>query len=77
MDHEQIQRAVETGDLTEAVAQAATDANGWVLTFTERGGGRVLYTDHTGTEKVYHSLDQVSELARELGFDRVRVEEEF
>lgn len=77
MEHEQIRRAVEAGDLTEAVAEPAQDANGWVLTFTERGGGRAPYTDHTGTEKVYHSLDQVSELARELGFDRVRVEEEF
>lgn len=77
MDHEQIRRAAEAGDLSEAVVVPAQDANGWVLTFTERGGGRVLYTDHTGTEKVYHSLDQVSELARELGFDSVRVEEAF
>jgi len=77
MDHEQIRRAVECGDLTEAVVRPARDANGWMLTFTERGGGRAVYTDHTGTEKVYHSLDQISELARELGFDSVRVEEEF
>ena len=77
MDHEQALRAVSSGDLTEAVVIPAPNANGWLLTFTEHGGGREVYTGHTGTEKVYHSLDQITEVARDLGFDTVRVEEAF
>jgi hypothetical protein len=77
MDHEQALRGYQSGDLTEAVVVPAADANGWMLTFTEHGGGRATYTGHTGTEKVYHSLDQVTEVALDLGFETVRVEEEF
>lgn len=77
MDHDQAQQALHAGELTEAVVKPAEDANGWVLLFGTRSGEHILYTGHTGTEKVYHTLDQVTDLARELGFDNIRVEEEF
>jgi hypothetical protein len=77
MDHDTAIQALSEGNLVEAEIATAADANGWVLLFTTRSGEQVLYTDHTGTEKVYHDLDQVTEVAREIGFDSVRVHEDF
>jgi hypothetical protein len=47
------------------------------LELLTRSGGAVLYTGHTETEKVYHTLDQATEIAVEIGFHRIRVEERF
>jgi hypothetical protein len=77
MDHDTAIQALAGGDLVEAEIATAADANGWVLLFTTRSGDQVTYTDHTGTEKVYHDLDQVTEVAREIGFDSIRVHEDF
>jgi hypothetical protein len=77
MDHDQAQLGVHVGELTTAVIQPAEDANGWVLLLGAADGSQVLYTDHTGTEKVYHDLDQATAAARKLGFAEVRVEERF
>jgi hypothetical protein len=77
VDHDQARVALRRGDLQEAVAMPAEDANGWVLLFADREGNHHLYTDQTGTEKLYHDLDQATEVAQELGFDTVRVEERF
>ena len=77
MDHDQALRALHAGDLGEAIVKPAEDANGWILVFLTRSGNQVLYTGHTGTEKVYHTLDHATEAARSIGFSQVRVEEEF
>jgi hypothetical protein len=77
MDHDQARLALRRGDLLEAVAMPAADANGWVLMFADGEGNHHTYTDHTGSEKLYHDLDHATEVARELGFDTVRVEERF
>lgn len=77
MDHDEARNAIRNEEITEVVVTPAQDANGWVLVFTTRTGDRVVYTGHTGTEKVYHSLDQVTEVARALGCPDVRVEETF
>lgn len=77
MDHDQAQLARHAGKLTEAVIKQADDANGWVILMTDVQGEHILYTGHTGTEKVYHNLDQATATARELGFSDVRVEERF
>jgi uncharacterized protein CbrC (UPF0167 family) len=77
MDHDQALSAFHAGDILEAVVKPAEDANGWVLELLTRSGEPALYTGHTGTEKVYHTLDQATEIAREIGFHRIRVEERF
>ncbi len=77
MDHDQTQLARHAGDLSGAVIKAAEDANGWVILLQGKDGQETLYTGHTGTQKVYHDLDQATRAARELGFDELRVEERF
>lgn len=77
MDHDQALSALHEGDLVEAVVKPADDANGWVLVFVTRSGEQVRYSGHTGTEKVYHTLDHATETAQELGFHTIRVEEDF
>lgn len=77
MDHDQAQLARHAGQLTEAIIKPAEDANGWVILMSDTQGEHILYTGHTGTEKVYHDLDLATATARELGFTEVRVEERF
>ena len=77
MDHDQAQLALHGGKLSEAVVKPADDANGWTILLVHKNGGHTLYTGHSGTEKVYHSLDRATQVARELGFDSVRIEEAF
>ena len=40
-------------------------------------GGTVKLSDQSGVEKVYHSIDHATEVARDIGFRTVRVEERF
>ena len=77
MDHDQAQLALHAGELTEGVIRPAQDANGWIILLTHKSGEHSLYTGHSGSEKVYHSLDRATSVVRELGFDSIRVEEEF
>jgi hypothetical protein len=77
MDRDEALAARRHGRLTEALVMPADDANGWVLILVEERGGHRVFTDHTGTEKLYHDLDQATAVARELGFGSVRVEEPF
>jgi len=77
VDHDQAIKARSAGELVEAVIKPAQDANGWVLVFATPAGEQVLYTAPTGTEKVFHTLDHATDIARELGFHGVRVEESF
>lgn len=77
MDHDQAIEALSAGHLVEAVIKPAEDANGWVLLFATSDGMQVLYTGRTGTEKAFHTLDHATEIARELGFQSIRVEESF
>jgi hypothetical protein len=76
MDHDQALSALHAGDLVETVIQPAEDANGWVLVLVSKSGEQIPYTGHTGTEKVYHSLDHATQVAQEIGFQRIRVEEQ-
>ena len=77
MDHDQAQQARHAGELTGAVIKTAQDANGWLILLQDNNGGETPYTGHTGTQKVYHNLDQATLAARELGFDELRIEEKF
>lgn len=77
MDRMQAMQGIEAGELVEAVISPAEDANGWTLHLADRRGVQHLYTGHTGTGKVYHDLDQATEIARTLGISSIRVEERF
>ncbi len=77
MDHDQAQLARHAGELTGAIVKLAQDTNGWVILLLDQNGGQIPYTGHTGTKKVYHNLDQATLMARELGFDELRIEEAF
>ena len=77
MDHDQALSALHSGDLVEAVVKPSDDANGWVLLFVTRSGDEVKLSGHSGTEKIYHTLDHATEIAREIGFRTIRVEEDF
>ena len=77
MDHDQAQHALHAGELTDVLIKPAEDANGWIIMLIERTGRHILYTGHTGTEKVYHDLDRATAVAKELGFTEIRIEESF
>lgn len=77
MDLDTAKARFEAGELEEAVIEPADEGNGWMLLLRQRDGKSVKLTDHSGTEKVYHSLDHATGLAREIGFSEVRVEETF
>ena len=77
MDHDQAQLALHRGELSEAIVTPASDANGWTILLVHKNGSHSLFTGHSGTEKIYHTLDRATEMARELGFDSVRIEEKF
>jgi hypothetical protein len=77
MDLDTARARFEAGELEEAVIEPADEGNGWMLLLRQRDGKLVKLTDHSGVEKVYHSLDHATELAREIGFGQVRVEETF
>jgi hypothetical protein len=77
MDHDQAQLALHEGSLSAALITPAADANGWRILLVARTGEQTPYTGHSGTEKVYHDLDQATAVARDLGFAEIRVEEAF
>lgn len=77
MDYEKAQLGLHAGKLSEAVIAPAEDANGWVILLRGTDGKHTLYTGHTGTEKVYHSLDRATAVARDIGFESIRIEERF
>lgn len=77
MDNHQVLRKRQAGELTQAILIPADDANGWHLIFTDADGNHHRYTDHSGHDRLYHDLDHATELARQLGFANVRVEERF
>jgi len=67
----------EAGRLKEAVAEASQQGEGWRLLLHTEDGKTLVLTDHSGRERLYHSLDHVTEVGRDIGFDSVRVEEHF
>ncbi|GAB6041547.1 hypothetical protein [Endothiovibrio diazotrophicus] len=77
MDLLHAQAEFGAGRLQEAVIEPSPDGNGWRVCFVATDGGRVTLTDHTGTERLYHSLDHADEAAREVGFGEARIEERF
>lgn len=77
MEHDQVMQARHAGELVEAVVAPAEPSNGWVLLLVNHDGDQLPYTTHGGIRKVFHTLDHATEVARELGFESIRVEESF
>lgn len=77
MDHDQVMQARHAGELVEAIVTPADPSDGWVLLLVTPNAERVPYSTHGGTRKVFHTLDHATEVARELGFESIRVEEAF
>jgi hypothetical protein len=77
MDHDHALQARHHGELTEAIIKTAEDANGWRLILVTREGEHLTHTAPGGADRIYHSLDAATDAAREIGFDDIRVEEDF
>ncbi|MGD2081868.1 MAG: hypothetical protein PVF91_02810 [Chromatiales bacterium] len=77
MDQETARTRFRAGDLKEVIIEPADQGNGWMIVIRPCLGEPVKLTDHGGGEKVYHSLEHATEVARGIGFDTVRVEERF
>ena len=77
MDLRHAQAEREAGNLQAAVIEPSPNGNGWMVLFIDGEGARAVLTDHTGTDKLYHTLDHAGEAAREAGFEAVRIEERF
>lgn len=77
MDLMHVKAEFEAGQLSEAVAEPSEQGEGWRLLLHTISGKTLVLTDHSGRERVYHSLDHTTEVGRDIGFDSVRVEEHF
>jgi hypothetical protein len=67
----------EAGQLSEAVTEPSEQREGWRLLLHTVSGETLVLTDHSGRERVYHSLDHATKVGRDIGFGSVRVEEHF
>lgn len=67
----------EAGRLHEAVAETSEAGGGWRLLLHGVSGETDVLTDHSGRERLFHSLDHATEVGRDIGFSSVRVEERF
>jgi len=65
------------GRLHDAAAEPSEQGEGWRLLLHTDTGETLVLTDHTGRERLYHSLDHATEVGRDIGFSSVRVEEHF
>ena len=77
MELEQARSAAEAGKLSGVVIEPSEQGNGWLILVREQSGELVKITDHSGADKIYHSLDYATQVAEGLGFDTVRIEERF
>jgi hypothetical protein len=77
MEHDDVMEAVHAGRLVEAAVTPSERADGWVLLLLSATGELVPYTSGPGAPKVFHTLDRATDVAHELGFESIRVEERF
>jgi len=77
MDLKQAKTEFEAGRLSEAIAEPSDQGEGWRLLLLTGTGETWVLTDHSGRERLYHSLDHITEVGQDIGFDSVRVEEHF
>jgi hypothetical protein len=67
----------EAGRLSGVAAEPSGHGEGWRLLLHTETGEILVLTDHSGRERLYHSLDHATEVGRDIGFESVRVEEHF
>jgi hypothetical protein len=67
----------EAGRLSEVVAEPSTEGGGWRLLLHSVDETAAVLCDHSGRERLFHSLDHATEVGLEIGFSSVRVEEHF
>jgi len=67
----------EAGRLSEAAAEPSAQGSGWRLLLHAETGEIHVLTDHSGRERLFHSLDHATEVGRDIGFASLRVEEHF
>lgn len=77
MELEQARSEFEAGRLSEGVIAPSEEGNGWLILVRVPSGELVRITDHSGADKIYHSLDYATQVAEGLGFETVRIEERF
>ena len=77
MDLIRAKAELEAGRLIEVVAEPSTLGDGWRLLLHAETGEFQVLTDHSGRERLFHSLDHATEVGRDIGFMSVRVEERF
>jgi hypothetical protein len=77
MDVQQVRLEFEAGKLQEALIEPSPAGNGWRMLFKRPSGEMVALTEHGGAEKILHSLDAATAVAREIGFQTIHVEERF
>jgi hypothetical protein len=77
MNLEQAQRHYAQGQLREVIVEPADAGNGWMVLVKRHDGESTTITDHSGVEKVFHSLAHATALAKSIGFETVRIEEQF
>lgn len=63
--------------ITEAIIEPSPNGNGWRILFHKTDGDIVSLTDHGGTEKIYHTLDNATNTLKSAGMKTIRVEEHF
>jgi hypothetical protein len=77
VDIDKAQAEHAAGKLHEVVIEPADEGNGWMVVVHYHGGEVVTLTDHSGVERVYHSIEHATEAAKAIGFQTVRVMEAF
>jgi len=63
--------------ISEAIIEPSPDGNGWHILFHKTDGEIVTLTAHSGTEKLYHTLDHATDVLQSAGIKNIRVEEHF
>ncbi len=77
MEIEQVRLELSSGTLKGAMIEPSATGNGWMMLFKHESGERVKLTDHSGAEKVFHSLEAATRAAQEIGFQTIHIEERF
>mgnify|MGYP001825759596 CR=1 FL=1 len=77
VDLDRAKAEFQAGRLKSVLIEPADEGNGWMILVRQVDGTLVKIADHSGMEKVYHTLDHATEVAKQIGFDTVQVEEHF
>ncbi len=77
MELDQVKSEFQAGRIREAIIEPSPTGNGWVIMFREADGDLVKLTSHGGVPRIFHSLDNATKVANEIGFTSIRVEEPF